>query len=488
MTEETDEGARLREALSQCSVFQEDELKPAPAPDDAAAPKQDANATAPAPKGPQRGDAIRAALDKMFLATGEGAPPAAKAAQAAAPKEEVAAPPPAQKLANVKPVAPAAPSKADGGRALMAVLDRACFASLDTLHFDPDDGELAVWCRVQGRRVDLGRVPVAEVEAKMRDGGSSKAAVKIAKVLAGPGLQTIELAALPGPRGTRYVARGFADIVVEGLEELGLDPEVNEELAAELARVKGGAFVLGAPPRHGVKTTLRAIARECAKHRKLVASLVPSGEAAPVDGVVDVFSANPGVPWEAAFSEAMRHDPDVLVAGRLADARQATAVFGAALAGVRVFCALSAPNANAAHQVLRAIGLDEWTVRQSRTVFTTQCLVNGLCLLCREPDDAGVAELRSLGFPDSDLRAATIYRAVGCDRCVSGYRGKFAVMENLSYPTPEGGQGAPPSSQTNSPRRVSLVESVFRAVARGRTTVAELTRSIQELSLSHGKV
>jgi type IV pilus assembly protein PilB len=254
-----------------------------------------------------------------------------------------------------------------------------------------------------------------------------------------------------------------------------------------LTNVKTGLFVVGAPPRHGIRTTLRAVAVECAKEKRLVASLVPMGSK-PNDGVIDVRGLEPDAADAELVKIAFRHDPDVLVAGRLEESRQAAEAVMAALSGVRVFASVNAATPAEARAVLRTLGVDDVLLDKSRMTFTSQRLVGALCLLCRESDNAGAGRLRELGFPESGLRAATIYAARTCERCVSGFRGKFAIMENLSGPGVSskvaGAVSTPPPGSAKG--AVSLTESLFRAVARGRTTVSELVRTMEDLGLSHG--
>jgi type IV pilus assembly protein PilB len=459
MTKESEEGARLREALSQCDVFREDG-------DDAAdvgvaTPANSKKGAPPAAQesaaSPERSGSIRDALDKLFVGSDSNH------VEADEPPRAAAAPAP-----------PAPIPKNTRGTGVDSILERAGYALAETLHFDPQGNDYAAWTRSAGKRISLGKASGSEVESRFGESQESARTNQRAQrreILCGSVLRRARLDVLPTARGVRYVVRGFADVSLETLEEIGLDPEVVGELRAELTQPRGGLVILGCAPRQGAHTTLRALGVECASQEKLVVSLVAGRGGKPHKNLVEL-APSPGGTRAASLEEALMHDPDAIVVGRLAHKEEAAIALSAACAGVRVFCAVNATNPDEAFAALRSLGIDDATIAQSRPAFTTQRLLSSLCLLCRESDEKAIENLRPLGFTGSELRAATFYKAVGCDRCLAGYRGRFAVLESISHPRP----GVPREEFGNG--KLSLLGSGFRSVARGRTTVEELVRSM----------
>jgi type IV pilus assembly protein PilB len=324
---------------------------------------------------------------------------------------------------------------------------------------------------VGGRRVELGKLETEEFESFLRDAASGDS---LPRRIDGVPFEGCDLTVdvLPAGFEDRYVVRGFSNIVLDSLDAIGLDPEVNTQIREDIGRRRGGLWILGAAPRHGAKTTLRALAVECAQKQQIVVSLISPSSAKNRENLIDVSSIASRSAADG-FAEAMRHDPDVLVAGRIQDRRAAARAAGAACAGVRVLCAVNATNAAQAFATFRGFGVENTILEQARPIFAAQRLMPALCLLCREPDATAVDQLRKLGFPESELRASTVYKAVGCDKCVEGLRGRFAAMENLSTLAPSA-----PASEARAGHG-SLASSLFRAVARGRSTVAELIRSME---------
>ena len=158
MTKESEEGARLREALSQCDVFREDG-------DDAAdvgvaTPANPKKGAPPAAQesaaSPERSGSIRDALDKLFVGSDSNH------VEADEPPRAAAAPAP-----------PAPIPKNTRGTGVDSILERAGYALAETLHFDPQGNDYAAWTRSAGSgfRWERPRAPRssrASVKAKNR--------------------------------------------------------------------------------------------------------------------------------------------------------------------------------------------------------------------------------------------------------------------------------------------------------------------------------
>ena len=113
-----------------------------------------------------------------------------------------------------------------------------------------------------------------------------------------------------------------------------------------------------------------------------------------------------------------------------------------------------------------------------------QRLVRRLCPHCRAPQVADALERRLLGL-QPDEPAATIYRAVGCERCAhQGYKGRMAIMEILKVSADLDEAIARRASLRelkHAARQAgfrSLVDDGMRRVLEGSTSLDEVARVV----------
>ena len=51
-----------------------------------------------------------------------------------------------------------------------------------------------------------------------------------------------------------------------------------------------------------------------------------------------------------------------------------------------------------------------------------------LCDDCKEPVEIPTERLVALGAAEKETKDVTLFKAVGCPRCVEGYKGRFALL------------------------------------------------------------
>ena len=64
------------------------------------------------------------------------------------------------------------------------------------------------------------------------------------------------------------------------------------------------------------------------------------------------------------------------------------------------------------------------------SLIIAQRLARRLCEHCKQPEDIPRAALEEEGFTDEQIREGfTLYKAVGCDQCSDGYKGRVGIYQ-----------------------------------------------------------
>jgi type IV pilus assembly protein PilB len=189
----------------------------------------------------------------------------------------------------------------------------------------------------------------------------------------------------------------------------------------------------------------------------------------------------------------LRQDPDVILVGEIRDKETADMALAAAMTGHQVYSTLHTNSAVGAIPRLLDIGVIADVLAGNIIGIIAQRLVRRLCMHCREGFEADALERRLLGL-DAGAPAdsgpgtrspATIYRAVGCERCAhQGYKGRVAIMELLKMNAELDELVARRAAvrELRAAARAagfrSLVDDGMRRVLQGVTTIDEIARVV----------
>jgi len=66
-------------------------------------------------------------------------------------------------------------------------------------------------------------------------------------------------------------------------------------------------------------------------------------------------------------------------------------------------------------------------------LIMAQRLVRTLCKNCKEEYRPHIESAKGIGFTEEEYEETTFYKAVGCDKCSNGYKGRAAIMEALYF-------------------------------------------------------
>ena len=246
------------------------------------------------------------------------------------------------------------------------------------------------------------------------------------------------------------------------LDGLGLDPGQLALLKKMIARPEGIILVTG-PTGSGKTTTLYSVLNHINTDGLNIMTLED-----PVEYPMTLIrqasvSESTKMDFANGIRSLMRQDPDVILVGEVRDEDTATMAFRAAMTGHQVYTTLHTNSALGSIPRLLDIGIVPDILAGNIIGVIAQRLIRRLCKQCKQPYEASAAECKILGArPD---RAATLYRAVGCDHCdYQGYRGRMAIMELLKM---DG------ELDELLARRVTARELLKAAIAKGFRTLAD---------------
>jgi type IV pilus assembly protein PilB len=213
------------------------------------------------------------------------------------------------------------------------------------------------------------------------------------------------------------------------LEGLGLEASQLQLLKKMIARPEGIILVTG-PTGSGKTTTLYSVLNHINTDALNIMTLED-----PVEYPITLIrqtSVNEAAKMDFGngIRSMMRQDPDVILVGEIRDEDTATMAFRAAMTGHQVYSTLHTNSAVGVIPRLLDIGIVADILAGNIIGIIAQRLVRRLCKHCKQAYQGGAGEASMLGLAAD--RAATLYRAVGCDQCdYQGYKGRLAIMEIL---------------------------------------------------------
>jgi type IV pilus assembly protein PilB len=152
-----------------------------------------------------------------------------------------------------------------------------------------------------------------------------------------------------------------------------------------------------------------------------------------IEGINQV-PVNPkaGLTFAAALRSILRQDPDVVLLGEIRDQETLEIAVKAALTGHLVLSTLHTNDAPSTITRMVDMGMDPFMVASSSLLICAQRLGRKLCPNCKKKVEYSPDVLRRVGFTEADLaQPMELCGPVGCPRCNSGYKGRFAILETM---------------------------------------------------------
>jgi type IV pilus assembly protein PilB len=194
-----------------------------------------------------------------------------------------------------------------------------------------------------------------------------------------------------------------------------------------------------------------------------------------------------GLTFSEALRAFLRQDPDIIMVGEIRDLETAEIAIKAAQTGHMVFSTLHTNDAPQTLTRLANMGVPAFNIASAVTLIIAQRLARRLCSKCKAPEDLPRETLLEEGFTEQQIdEGVTVFRAVGCDNCTEGYKGRVGVYQVMPVSDAmgriimEGGNAIQLADQAKQEGIADLRQSGLKKVASGLTSLEEINRVIKE--------
>lgn len=288
---------------------------------------------------------------------------------------------------------------------------------------------------------------------------------------------SFRLSTLPTRCGEKAVIRLLqSDSQTIALEKLGMQAAQLKLYRAALEKPQGLILVTGPTGSGKTFTLYSGLSWLNAPGRNLCS--VEDPVEIPLAGVNQTqIHPRSGLSFHTVLRALLRQDPDVIMLGEIRDGETAEIAVKAAQTGHLVLSTLHTNSTTETLVRMGQMGVPGYMLASALKLIIAQRLARRLCPHCRQPAEA-LAHLPAHIWPGTIQN----WRAVGCDRCFSGYYGRMALFEMLPVSAPL--QNA--LAQNASPEALSrlalkqgmepMFVSGLHCVNRGDTTLEELIR------------
>ena len=325
-------------------------------------------------------------------------------------------------------------------RLVDAVLNDAVHHGASDLHFEPEAQFLRIRYRIDGKMVQIRSIhkdywSAIAVRIKIMSGMNIAETRKpqdgrIDEEILGRKID-FRVSTQPTINGENIVMRildekqsiltldklGFSEHCIKILKKMVLRPE--------------GVVILTGPTGSGKTTTLYTVLNYINSIDKNIMTLED-----PVEYQIPLIrqsniKSDIGMDFATGIKAILRQDPDVILVGEIRDKDTAIAAIQAAMTGHQVYSSLHTNDALAAIPRLMNIGVPNYLMAGSLICIVGQRLARKLCPHCKKEQPLDAFEKRLLGPKHSNI--TKLFKAVGCEKCRSGYKGRVVVCELLPF-------------------------------------------------------
>jgi len=286
---------------------------------------------------------------------------------------------------------------------------------------------------------------------------------------------------LPTMHGEKVVMRILDSSAAEmGIDQLGFNPVQKKNYMDALAKPDGMILVTG-PTGSGKTVTLYTGLNILNRPEKNISTAEDPVEI-QLAGVNQVNVNNKvGLTFSSALKAFLRQDPDIIMVGEIRDMETGEIAIKAAQTGHLVLSTLHTNSAPETLTRLINMGIPAFNIASSVNLIIAQRLARRLCS-CKQHAKISRDVLLYQGFKEEELASLKIYKAVGCDKCSHGYKGRVGIYQVMPMSdvmgrmVMDGGTAIDLADQAAKEGILDLREAGLNKIREGLTTIEEIDR------------
>lgn len=365
------------------------------------------------------------------------------------------------------------------------------------IHFEPYEKTYRIRLRIDGMLKELANPPVqlavkisARIKvmsrldiAERRVPQDGRIKMRISKNRA----IDFRVSTCPTLFGEKIVARILdPSSAMLGIDALGYEPFQKKLYMDALARPHGMILVTG-PTGSGKTVSLYTGLNILNKEDTNISTAEDPAEI-NLPGVNQV-NVNPkvGLTFASALRAFLRQDPDVIMVGEIRDLETAEIAIKAAQTGHLVLSTLHTNDAPKTLTRLIDMGVKPYAIATSVSLIIAQRLARKLCNGCKARIDLPNEALLKEGFTQADIDSGmTLYKAVGCNACTDGYKGRLGlyqvmpVTENIGRIILQGGNAVDIADEAAKDGVWDLRRAGLEKARNGITSLDEINQTTVE--------
>jgi Type II secretory pathway, ATPase PulE/Tfp pilus assembly pathway, ATPase PilB len=366
---------------------------------------------------------------------------------------------------------------ASTARLIDTIIEEAHNLRASDIHIDPQNGNVRVRYRIDGRLADFHFLPLRfcpeiisriKILAGLRTDEHQIPQDGRFRVIIGALPLDIRVSVAPTYGGENAVLRLLSDKAEQfALESLGFSPQNFEKIKSAINRPHGMILAAG-PTGSGKTTTLYALLKKLNTQDVSIVTIEDPVEYA-IGGVRQIqTNSRAGLTFASGLRGILRQDPDIIMVGEIRDAETAGIAVNAALTGHLLLSTLHTNDAATTLPRLLDMKAESYLIASTVNVVIAQRLARRICPHCKTKYPAGGAAIAGLrrAFNTIDFsRQENFWRGAGCNQCAgSGFLGRVGIHEVLSVS----------SAIKEAILNKSSAETIRRiAIEEGMTTIAE---------------
>ena len=307
------------------------------------------------------------------------------------------------------------------------------------LHFEPYEYNYRVRFRIDGELREITQPPIAikdklasRIKVISRMDIAEKRVPQDGRMKLKFGSKAIDfrVSTLPTLFGEKVVIRILDPSSAKlGIEALGYEKIEKDRLMGAIQRPYGMVLVTG-PTGSGKTVSLYTCLNILNQPGVNIATVEDPAEI-NLPGINQVnVNDKAGLTFAAALKSFLRQDPDIIMVGEIRDLETADIAIKAAQTGHMVMSTLHTNDAPTTLTRLMNMGVAPFNIASSVLLITAQRLVRKLCENCKTLADYPREAMLKAGFKAEDIDGNwKPYRAVGCNSCTNGYRGRVGIYQ-----------------------------------------------------------